>query len=50
MGYKVEVNEVRRTIVFTSGERLDLHKDAGWEMSSAQTRPVESANWEVGDY
>ena len=38
MGYRVEVTEVRRTIHFDTGERLDLHNVQWFDSSGTHLR------------
>jgi len=38
MGYKIEVKEERRTIVFKGGQRLELHNVTGFDCSTAWLR------------
>lgn len=38
MGYRVGVNEVRRTIHFDNGERLDLHNVRWFDSSGTHLR------------
>lgn len=38
MGHKIEVNEVRRTVHFNNGERLDLHNVVWFDVSGTWLR------------